>query len=60
MNIVKLSDYRKPKTYEDLNPDKKIFCCARCDSDKFKLWVCGVITCGRCGVVQKDIRVKRD
>jgi hypothetical protein len=59
MNIINLSDYRKPQGAEVKQPcpDAARYFCVHCDNDAFKLYETGTIHCVNCGARIRNIRV---
>ena len=51
-SLVELAKYRKPPAQRRLT-----YFCTKCSTDYFRLEQCGVVSCGHCGAVIKNLFV---
>jgi hypothetical protein len=63
--IVQLDQYRKPRRSPARTPapvgtlsaGAPHYFCLRCDAERFQLYATGVIHCGQCGALMRNISV---
>jgi len=59
-NIVRLAEYRKRRKAAKRAAPVEVtaqYFCTRCDADEFKLSAAGMVHCGHCGALMRNLLV---
>jgi ribosomal protein L37AE/L43A len=59
-NVVRLADYRRRRAGRGAHGAQDSgaqYYCLRCDGDEFRLYATGVVHCGQCGALMRNLLV---